>query len=209
LINQENWGGNIRPTTSEDFLMVVDANMASLKSDPGVKRTIDYTVTKTSDGLFGDVTIHYDNQGTFDWKSTRYRTYTRVYIPRGSQLVEQSGVMLNDMLSGGRSGQAEVYDELDKTVIAGFISIEPKAAGQLHYRYKLPESVASTATGDRYSLIVEKQAGTTAHTLNVSLSFDRPILTAEPIDKFQKKEHNSVALNTDLLTDRVFDITFK
>jgi hypothetical protein len=209
MINQENWGGNVRPTTTEDFLMVVDANMASLKSDPGVKRTIDYTVDQTDDGVYGDVTITYDNQGTFNWKSTRYRTYTRVYVPKGSQLIEQSGVMLNDSLSGGKSGQAEVYDEFDKTAIAGFISIEPKTTGQLHYRYKLPATVADTTNGNRYSLIIEKQAGTTSHTLNVNLSFKRSILTAEPIDKFQRKAHNSVALNTDLLTDRAFDITFK
>lgn len=209
LIAQENWGGSINQDANSDFLMVIDANMASLKSDPGVFRSIQYSVEQTKDGAIADVTINYNNTGSFNWKSTRYRTYTRVYVPEGSQLLEHSGVMENDRLSGGRAADPDVYNELGKTVIAGFISIEPQESGTLHYRYALPANIVETMNGDQYSLLIQKQPGTKAHNLEVSLKFQRDILNAEPIDKIESTSHTSVALKSDLLTDRALQVTFR
>ncbi len=209
IIEQENWGGEVEEDWEGDFLFVVDANMASLKSDPGVFRTINYTLDETTDGIIADLTIKYDNTGTFDWKSTRYRTYTRVYVPEGSELLEHSGVMKNDKLHGGGSADPKVYNELGKTVFGGFISIEPKESGELHYRYKLPADIFSHEDGKSYTLKVQKQAGTNPHGLNISANFLNNILTAEPIDKIELSDNNSMTLSYDLLQDRFVEITFK
>ncbi len=208
MIEQENWGGQMYEENQGDYLMIVDANMASLKSDPGVNRKIDYKINKTAEGLIADLTITYENTGTFDWKSTRYRTYTRVYIPEGAELIEHSGVMENDKLHGGRQADPEVYNELGKTVIGGFISIEPQETGSLNYKYKLPSSVINN-DNEKYRLYVQKQPGAKPHNLNLYFEFNEKILYAEPIDKAELKDDNSMTLSTDLRNDKIIEITFE
>ncbi|MDD5567240.1 MAG: DUF4012 domain-containing protein [Patescibacteria group bacterium] len=209
VIEQENWGGKMAEPSNGDYLFVVDANMASLKSDPGVLRTIDYSVAETADEKIADLTITYNNSGTFDWKSTRYRTYTRVYVPLGSVLLESSGVMENDKLHGGRSAEPEVYDELGRTVFAGFISIEPQETGTLHFRYRLPDTIFDTSDGKQYDLYVQKQGGAKPYKLNIDLKFEDEIFSYEPIDKIELSNNNKVTLKTDLDRDRQIEIVFK
>ncbi|MBU0707438.1 DUF4012 domain-containing protein [Patescibacteria group bacterium] len=207
VIEQENWGGQMREASNEDYLFVVDANMASLKTDPLVKRTIDYSVNESDGELVAELNIKYDHTGGgFDWKSTRYRTYTRVYIPKGSELLDHSGVMENDKLFGGGSADPIVYEEDGKTVIGGFISIEPQNTGVLHYRYKLPDNLINNK---QYNLTVQKQAGTDPHTLNINLDFDDEIFLVEPIDKITDINDNGVTFHNYLGRDRQYEITFK
>lgn len=171
------WTGEIKQV-SNDFLMVVDANMAALKTDQKMKKTISYQVRQEGDGLIADLNIYYKHEGSFDWKTTRYRTYTRVYVPKGSQLLESSGIMENDKLSGGRSAEPIIYEELGKTVFAGFIAIEPQTEETLHYKYKLPFN------SEGYKLYVQKQPGT-----NSSFILD--------LDIPGKKAQDNTTLNID------------
>ena len=74
------WSGAVQ-TPQGDTFMVVDANLASLKSDPAVQRTHSYTIKKAGDDLVAELTIRYEHTGKLNWKTTRYRTYTRVLVP--------------------------------------------------------------------------------------------------------------------------------
>ncbi|MDD1463708.1 hypothetical protein MEO39_27425, partial [Dolichospermum sp. ST_sed2] len=87
-------------------------------------------------------------------------TYTRVYVPQGSGLISSVGIMENDKLKGGRPGEVEITEELEKTVFGGFISIEPQEQGELIYTYKLPDSISKQIENDEYKLLVQKQGGT-------------------------------------------------
>jgi len=207
LVVAEHWAGEV-PSTDGDFLHIVDANMASLKSDPGVYRTVDYSVKPVGDDLEATVAIHYDNRGTFSWKATRYRTYTRVYVPEGSELLEHSGVMDNDKLHGGRPGTPEVANELGKTVIGGFISIEPQTQGQLVYRYRLPRPLTETikSTG-QYELLLLKQSGTPNRTVKLDLDMPWKPGSVEPLDNLTNRRDTTVLMETNLRQDRTILIT--
>lgn len=62
--------------------MVVDANMAALKTDSVMKRQIDYNLTQDKNGdLMANVTLSYSHQGTPSWKISRYQSFTRIYVP--------------------------------------------------------------------------------------------------------------------------------
>lgn len=210
IIARENWGGAVKQTEGSDYVMFVDANMASLKSDRIVDRNVTYQVDKTADGLVGDLTIQYKHLGTkIDWKTTRYRTYTRVYVPKGSTLIEGTGLMTDDKLHNGRPAEPVVTEELGKTVFGGFISIEPGDQGTIHYRYRLPEQIISKINGGSYLLDFQKQPGTRSYPLRISLNFGKSIFTADPIDKINKKDDTSLTLETDLQRDRVVEITFR
>ncbi|MBU1915671.1 DUF4012 domain-containing protein, partial [Patescibacteria group bacterium] len=126
FVLQMDWGGQIKNVRG-DYVTVIDANLASLKSDPAVERSINYSLMPTDHGFDASVAITYDHHGSFDWKTTRYRTYTRIYVPAGSELIGVEGAMFNDKLKdpARRPGAADVYSELGRTAFGAFISIEP------------------------------------------------------------------------------------
>ncbi|OGY81699.1 MAG: hypothetical protein A3F54_01400 [Candidatus Kerfeldbacteria bacterium RIFCSPHIGHO2_12_FULL_48_17] len=209
LVEAQGWSGELKQTNG-DFLMVVDANLASLKTDQVMERTVNYTLSDDKEqGLVSNVEIHYKHNGKFDWKTTRYRTYTRVYVPQGSQLLDSGGVMENDKLHGAKPGEVEVIDELGKTSFGAFISIEPGQEGVLSFRYTLPERVQEQIEGDGYTLLVQKQSGTLEHGLNVVFDLGKRILEWKPLDISQDDGDNKIRFSTDLSVDREFFIKLR
>ncbi len=200
------WSGELQ-TTDDDFVMVVDANLASLKSDPGVQRGLSYSVTRDGESLIASLSISYDNQGTFNWKSTRYRTYTRVYVPKGSELLSASGYLTNDKTKGGRETQPTVEEELGKTVLAGFTAIEPKEQKTLTLQYRLPAALAERFKNGTYELHVQKQPGTTAHGLTLDISTQSRLQSYSPQDCSSESGH--LRCTMDLRQDRAFTLQFQ
>ncbi len=205
LIIKENWGGQIR-NVEHDYLAVIDANLASLKSDPGVKRIITYTLNRDSDNFIADVIIKYKNEGTITWKTTRYRTYTRLYVPKGSVLLKSSGSMVDCKLSD--KGSVETTEDLNKTVFGAFICIEPGEEKSLSFKYKLPNSIAEQFENDKYQLLVQKQPGTASHDLNINLRLKNKPHQITGIDDVDFSSNNDIVINSELSRDRELIIDF-
>ncbi len=156
FVSHQNWSGEIRPA-AKDYLLVVDSNMAAFKTNQFVSRTIDYQVSRetTATGqryLSARLKITYQHSGDFSWDTTRYRTYTRVYVPAGAVLSSWSGAMANDRTS--ELGQIDFYQENGKTVWGAFIAIEPGESGELVFEYRLPDELLSD-----YQLLYQIQPG--------------------------------------------------
>ncbi len=179
LVQSLGWGGEVR-STDGDYLFIVDANLASLKTDPGVRRSITYSVARDGEDAVATAVITYRNEGTFNWKSTRYRTYTRVYVPSGSTLLSADGFFTDDKLHNGIPTQPTVGEELGKTVIGGFLSIEPKQERTLTLRYRLPATLAAPLAKGAYSLLLQKQAGTDARDLQLDITAGRRLQSYTP-----------------------------
>lgn len=194
LLVKNNWAGEVKPVAG-DYLLVVDSNLASLKSDPAVKRLISYTVRREGSRLRAKAVITYTHEGGFDWKTTRYRTYTRIYTPAGIELVKAEGFIDKDK----KSVPAEINSDLGKTVLGGFISIEPKETKTLTLEYYLPETVTKQVADGMYTLFVQKQLGTLNHQLTVDLDFGK---------KIKQTDKNQYQSKTDLSVDRVFKLEF-
>lgn len=128
-----------------DYLMVVDANLAAFKSDAVVQKNISYEISGQNP-LLAKVKLNYRHEGGFDWRTTRYRSYTRIYAPLGSQLVSKDE--LEDF---------SVYNDKDlqKTVFAFFWSIEPGTEETISLTYSLPERINQ----GNYRLYFQKQSG--------------------------------------------------
>ncbi len=210
VIARKDWAGRVFPG-DVDTLMVVDANMASLKTDPAVQRTIDYSITRdASDKLVGRVDITYDHTGDFDWKTTRYRTYTRVYVPLGSELISSEGSLANDKLKNPDllSGTVDVTEELDLTVFGTFTSIEPGESRTLSFEYYLPDSVAEAVDFGVYELEVIKQIGAAAHDLQLNFDFDKSIKAAYPGEEPDQFGDDRYIVNTILDQNKKFVVEF-
>lgn len=195
------WAGTIKPNDA-DHLMVVDANLGSLKSDPDVKRSVLYRVRQNEQGrLVAQTQITYTHTGSFDWKTTRYRTYTRLYVPLGSTLIRADGTLLNDKLTNPslKPGPVDTIDDLGFTSFGAFTSIEPGETHVLEFDYYLPDSLAMAIKNGTYQLQVDKELGAQNNELTVDLDFGKPLSSATPA------EDPSQFGNTQYLVNSVLD----
>ena len=208
LVLERNWGGQVRQPDS-DYLFVVDTNFASLKTDQYVSRTINYSLKYQNNDLVGKVSIEYHNNADFTWKSSRLRSYTRVYVPSGSQLLSSSGAMENDKIKDPAKtpGQVEAGTEFGKSYFGAFISIEPHEIGTLTFEYKLPEAIKQQLFMGQYSLLVQKQPGVIPN-LTLDLNFGKTIKSATPPEAEKEWFNTSYSYATALDSDRIFNISF-
>jgi len=172
-----NWAGAIIGTKN-DYLNIIDANLASFKTDIYIERQVTYQLKQVPKenndyDLVANLKIEYQHLGNFDWKTTRYRTYTRVYLPVGTRLNSWQGVMADDRSS--IIGGLDVFNELNKTVLGGFIAIEPQRGGVLEFNYTLPENIKKQFAEGKYQLIFQKQPGVIDKQINLDFDFAKPI----------------------------------
>jgi len=166
-----NWGGEIESVPG-DYLMLVDANLAAFKTDRVMEKKLAYSIAPQDGGYVAKVTMNYKHTGGFDWKTTRYRSYVRIYVPFGSELIKAEGMSDGEVSKGEEDfGRPEAK----KTYFGAFISIEPGQSDTLVFEYRLPSHIASQIKAGGYSLYLQKQAGNNIQNLAVALQFDNDI----------------------------------
>lgn len=210
-LEDTNWSGVINPAGADDVLMVVDANLAALKTDPVVDRQVEYKIEPHGSGYRATTSITYAHHGSFDWKTTRYRTYTRVYAPLGSKLVTSSGTMKNDKVNdpSGSPGQVIVADELGMTSFGAFIAIEPGETKTLSFTYDLPSTVISAIKRGTYRFLAIKQMGAGDNLLTLDLNFDTTVASAYPPEVPEEFNNDSYRLTTRLVTDQLMTVRLR
>lgn len=145
VVKDVRWGGIVDTEWTNDYLMLVDANLGALKSDYYIKRSIDYLVDFTGEHPIATLTHTYTHTATHgDWRTSDYHTYLRAYVPEGSTLLERKlvGYPLTDKAFG-------------KTYFGVFVDtlINGSTAGMI--KYQLPDTIKP----ENYKLFIEKQSG--------------------------------------------------
>jgi len=200
IILEQNWGGAI-PRVKSDYVFAVDANLAAFKTDRVMNRSIEYKIDQDINGVFAELTVNYKHNGEgFDWRTTRYRTYTRIYTPINSSLI--SAIGFND-------DKIKIYNEFGKTVFAGFFSIEPGEFNQIKLRYKLNDDIYQQIKNGGYNLVFQKQPGNKVESLHIGLIFNNVIKSYSPVGFYADSGSNTVSWDSDLDADRVFGVEFK
>lgn len=144
-IDALNWGGRVKDSGG-DYLMVVDANMNSLKSDICIRRKMDYSVDSDADQPTATLDITYEHTcRTKDWMTADYRDWLRVYVPKDSFLLESSG----------QEGDAVFSDELGKKVFGMKVFVPVGETKTITLKYSLPKEI----TNENYQLLIQKQSG--------------------------------------------------
>lgn len=184
VLDDAGWSGMVSQGNASDVLMVVDSNMASLKSDPVVKRSINYKTVPQNGGFRATAKITYKHEGAFDWKTSRYRTYTRIYVPAGSELISVDGSLANDAIRNpqGLPGTITTESEFGLTSFGTFTSVEPGQTRILTFTYQLPVSVTSAVAAGSYTLKMLKQIGADPREITLHLDFNRALRTANPAE---------------------------
>ncbi len=130
-----------------DYLHINDANLAGRKSNLYVTQEVTQDIEIKKDGTVEKtLTITYKNPQDHDgWLNSVLPNWTRVYVPKGAQLIETNGF----------DKDVEPYEELGKTVYAGGFELRPKGVKNITIKYRLPFKVT-----DQYKLFIQKQPGT-------------------------------------------------
>ena len=210
LLIEQGLSGEIK-TGELDYLAVIDANLAALKTDAVMRRNLSYGIAPDGQGNFvATVRVTYKNTGRFGLYTTRYRTYVRFYIPEGAELVSAEGQLVNDKLKNPKllAGQVDVGAELGKTVFGMFTSIEPGETRTLVVKYRLPEKVAQSVKNGSYKLLIQKQSGSADYPLTLDLGFGKKVGRAAPAEAKKEWGDERYRLETALDGDKEFSVGF-
>jgi hypothetical protein len=148
-------GGIIRDYNG-DYLHISDANLGGRKSNMYAYEEVEQDIEIAKDGsVTKTVTITYKNPQTQDgWLNSVLPTWVRIYVPKGSQLIASEGL----------EAKQDAYEDLGKTVYAGFFQLRPEGVSKVTFKYKLPFKVSG-----EYKLLIQKQPGTDGFLYTINL----------------------------------------
>lgn len=146
VVRNAGWSGEIDRTWDTDYLLAVDSNMNSFKTDYRMRRKMAYTVDFRGDAPKAMLDVTYEHTAKEkDYMTKDYQSFSRVYVPEGSWL---------DSVSGNAK-PAVFGSELGKKYFGAIIQVPLGATRNVVWKYTLPKNFSE---GD-YDLLVEKQAG--------------------------------------------------
>jgi len=181
-IESLNAAGRIKPFDG-DYLHINQANFGGAKSNLFVKESVTQDFEVGSDGaITKKLTINYVNshapsdcnleRGGLCLNAT-LRDWIRIYVPKGSELLD----------SKGSEVKMTSYEEFDKTVFEGFLTVRPKGSATFTISYRLPFKVTSDSP---LPLLIQKQPGTGGNEYTVNVNGKKeiekfPLLTDKEI----------------------------
>ncbi|PID52184.1 MAG: hypothetical protein CR972_03515 [Candidatus Moraniibacteriota bacterium] len=160
LVDAIGWSGAVDQVWDKDYLMVVDANLASYKTDNVMKRSINYDIDLSGTIPQAILTVHYENTAKKrDWMTYDYQTYLRVYVPEGVWFTSIEGCVL-DPQYGTKHG---------KKYIGCLVHTQLGTQKDVVVHYNLPMNLKNKYP---YNLKIQKQSG--VHNVPVSVSVKNP-----------------------------------
>ncbi len=205
-LDELGWSGRMKKAKTDSF-MFVDANLASLKTDRVMERSVQYRVYK--DSASGEwrarMTMDYKNTGSFDWRTTRYGTYTRWFFPAGTKFLSGSGSVKSH--KDKAPGTWDVLNEEGQVSIGSFIVTEPGTTTRVVIDVGLAPHVVAAITSGQYELLVQKQLGTHGFELTVDAEFGKSVRAATPPEDPKKFGDNAYTWKGFVKKDVQFDVS--
>ncbi len=203
------WTGEVKDSDS-DYLLAIDSNLAALKTDKAMDKSIAYRLRLDENGnLIGRAELTYAHQEDYQKDLiSRYRDYLRLYVPGGSWFLRAAIVEDGQERELDLTSDAQIGEELGKRYLALFFTVEPKSTKKIIIEYRLPENIQADYQARVYKLIVQKQAGTIGHNLKIDLNFTNPVASYYSDVPPAKFFGQDIGWETDLSVDREFLIKF-
>src|SRR3989344_4922946 len=158
-IEKLNYGGRIRQFNG-DYLHINNVNFAGAKSNLFVNETVESKTTFKGNTVEREVLIDWRNPYPHSdcnlergglCLNAQLRNWIRIYVPKGSKLVEFIG----------SETPVKTYDELGKTAFEGFLRVNPLGKATVQVTYTLPDGISA----NNYELLVQKQPSVDTLTL--------------------------------------------
>ena len=176
---KQGWTGEIK-SNSEDYLMVVNANIAGAKTDGVISQDVDLKTEISEDGeAINTLTITRTHNGIKNegFSGVNNVNYLRVYVPRGAELINASGFNPPDqeLFDEPREGAivdidlaetegswsfhnsgAKINNEFGKTVFGGWTQTMPGQKTITVFKYRLPFKLKTTNADNFVATVKEK-----------------------------------------------------
>lgn len=145
-VEKKNWGGRVRETGDKNYLYINNSNISGKKSSLNVKEEVELKVNAENKAV---LKIKRQHTGNGQWPDGDNKNYTRVYAPKGSELLK---------------GEARVYEEFGKTVFGFWSTVPAGQTKEFILEYQLPAKVKGS------ELFWQKQIGSRETLLNYSFA---------------------------------------
>jgi len=162
-IESLNYGGRIKDYKG-DYLHINNTNFAGAKANMYTRYKVDSSTENQGNKYIRELTLEYNNiypasdcnleRGNLCLNAT-LRNWVRVYVPQGAKLKEFIGSEM----------EVQKYQDLDKQVFEGFITVKPLGKSIVKISYEIPVDKIKT---DQYTLMVQKQPGVDEMEMTVS-----------------------------------------
>ena len=224
MLEQYNWGGSIQ-STDRDYLSIISSNLGGTKTDLSLQKTISLKTTINTDGRITDnltLTVHNPLPYQDDFQNT---SFVRFLVPSGSKLVSADGFdtknldaaknpsyktdsdaaaweqgALVDVGSGTMIGQ-----ESGKTYFGNWLVVPGGESRTVHISYTVPFNIDKL---DRFSLLLQKQLGSTDDQFNYSVGFPGRNLEWENFNP-ENLETGNVSVSATIDSDKFYGFVFQ
>ena len=228
------WNGQQVLDETADYLQVIDTNVGFNKVNSVVDREIDYQVNLSDVGNpKASLEITYSHlghsadiecrQGTIDYDPSFitydtlvndcYWNYLRVYTPPGSSLISASAHAVDSEFLLSEVSSDGVYITAEENglfaTFENLLRITPDGVFTTTINYNLPAGIIETTEdGFKYSLLVQKQAGTVADPMRVKITGPSGSNLRLSIPEPDEIQGDIYYFDRSLITDQKLELVF-
>lgn len=146
IVRSAGWSGEIDREWERDYLLLVDSNMNSFKTDYRMRRKMDYTIDLSGTTAKATLVVTYEHTAKEkDYMTKDYQSFSRIYVPEGSWLESVAG----------NAKPAVFGSELGKKYFGALVQVPLGATRSVTWNYVLPKDFDM----ENYDLLIEKQPG--------------------------------------------------
>lgn len=187
FMNYHRWGGAIRHEEG-DYVAVVNSNINGFKTDRMIEQKVGHVSQIFEDGrIINTITIIRKHRGggePYEWYNKVNADFLRVYVPKGSILLEASGhtreimqprtdythalFQRHPLVTAITEGTVihektgtRIFEENGKTVFGNWVYVSPGEEVKVTYTYQLPFTIKKEEGIASLSLTIQKQPGIT------------------------------------------------
>lgn len=238
IVSNVGWSGEVLEA-KKDYLMVVNSNINGYKTDGVIDQNIEHKIEIEEDGSIINTVIieRFHNGGStkFDWWNQVNANYMRVYVPKGSELLESSGYTretINSPVNYDKLGfqrdelvdsieksvrinnetGTEIWEESGKTVFGNWVYVSPQEKVRLVYKYRLPFKLDIRETEDKmdnYSILYQKQSGMETSKLKVAIKLAKSQEIFWKYPDLIESNGNDINYESNLERDRFLGVVIK
>ncbi len=164
-IHAINADGKILPFEG-DYLHINEANFSGSKANLYISKQVTQDYKVKGDKIEKTVTINFKNshkasdcnleRGGLCLNSV-YKTWLRIYVPKGSKMTD----------SRGSEVKITSYEDLDKTVFDGYITVRPLGTATFTITYGLPKDIKAD---EDLPLLIQKQPGLSEEEFDIEVN---------------------------------------
>jgi len=202
FIKEHNWSGQVNET-DKDYLAIVHSNINGFKTDSVVDEKIELDTEIAEDGsLVNTLNItrtHNGKETDEEWYKKVNSDYLRIYAPKGSELIDASGLtkeepflkdpaadysqyLQDDILALQEKNKirdeargVEIFEESGKTVFGSWVYVSPGENVAVSFRYRVPvKALLNQKTKTvSYGLLFQKQSGSRTEKMEQNIAFPK------------------------------------